>query len=112
MGMQACNLQNLPENYTMKYCERNSLPTDVLTVLTSPRFVPSPHLAISVICRRGPQGPYRRLYPCENVCAAVKTVSFVNLLPDVFRLGKRSLRPLTTRMGTSHPSQSSDHIGD
>jgi N-alpha-acetyltransferase 10/11 len=20
MGMQACNLQNLPENYTMKYC--------------------------------------------------------------------------------------------
>ena len=20
-GMQACNLQNLPENYTMKYCE-------------------------------------------------------------------------------------------
>jgi hypothetical protein len=21
-GMQACNLQNLPENYTMKYCAR------------------------------------------------------------------------------------------
>ena len=20
-GMQACNLQNLPENYTMRYCE-------------------------------------------------------------------------------------------
>ena len=23
MGMQACNLQNLPENYTMKFCERH-----------------------------------------------------------------------------------------
>ena len=21
MGMQACNLQNLPENYTMRYCQ-------------------------------------------------------------------------------------------
>ena len=21
MGMQACNLHNLPENYTLKYCE-------------------------------------------------------------------------------------------
>lgn len=24
MGMQACNLQNLPENYTMKYCTLTS----------------------------------------------------------------------------------------
>lgn len=28
MGMQACNLQNLPENYTMKYC-RYHMSSDV-----------------------------------------------------------------------------------
>lgn len=49
MGMQACNLQNLPENYTMKYCKcrfRNSdrisrlilFPEDLYHALTWPQL--------------------------------------------------------------------------
>jgi N-alpha-acetyltransferase 10/11 len=34
MGMQACNLQNLPENYTMKYC--TSLAVDITLERHSP----------------------------------------------------------------------------
>ena len=36
-GMQACNLQNLPENYTMKYCEQD---TDALRVTRTSNRLP------------------------------------------------------------------------
>jgi len=33
MGMQACNLQNLPENYTMKFCAFDSDPGRVVQLV-------------------------------------------------------------------------------
>ena len=54
MGMKACNLQNLPENYTMKYCMvfgACSVIEDINHLLL--RSISCSDMATVIVCRGG-----------------------------------------------------------
>lgn len=69
LGMQNCNLHNLPENYTMRYCESvlrwwcKGSPTDS----DYGRLLPRPHMAAAFVCRRGRKGPGGGIHSREDV---------------------------------------------
>lgn len=71
MGMQACNLQNLPENYTMKYCtchvELSSSQSQQGAEFDFCRPISCFDLASTILRGGGPQGEDCRIHPCENV---------------------------------------------
>ena len=69
-GMQACNLHNLPENYTMKYCTSSSYRSCQNSQVDSTLFARSISRAIvafALIRGRGSQWTDCRLYPGKNV---------------------------------------------
>lgn len=65
--MQACNLQNLPENYTMRYCISLLLFHPVRVSNGPPRLIPRYDLAITLLRCRRRQGTHRGLCIGENV---------------------------------------------
>ncbi len=68
--MQACNLQNLPENYTMRYCI-HTIMFHLIHILKGCflRLIPCYDLAVSLLRCRRRQGTRRWLRPGKNVCA-------------------------------------------
>jgi hypothetical protein len=66
--MQACNLQNLPENYTMRYCIHPRLVSSLFELPDAAlRPIPCHDLAITVLRRRRRQGTHRWLCTSEDV---------------------------------------------
>ena len=74
-AMQACNLQNLPENYTMRYCTylqelRSKISEAGEACLTSMvakrRSLLSPLTPTALLRSRGTRTD-RRIHPCQNV---------------------------------------------
>lgn len=67
--MQACNLQNLPENYTMRYCISLLLFHLVRVSNGSLRLIPRYDLAITLLRCGRRQGAHCGLCIGENVGA-------------------------------------------
>lgn len=67
-AMQACNLQNLPENYTMRYCIHLIL-FHVIHILRGSliRLIPCYDLAVPLLRCRRCQGAHRWLCTGKNV---------------------------------------------
>jgi len=59
MGMQNCNLHNLPENYTMRYCK--------FAQAHSSRLLPCIDVAPAFLCGRRREREYRWLHTRKNV---------------------------------------------
>lgn len=54
LGMQACNLQNLPENYTLRYCEslHGCLSCSCrVNLFVTGRSLPCHDMAFIIVCR-------------------------------------------------------------
>jgi len=65
--MQACNLQNLPENYQMKYCtEFDREPWTCSESANRP--ISSLDMATTFVCGTGPQGTNSGVHTCKDVC--------------------------------------------
>jgi hypothetical protein len=66
--MQACNLQNLPENYTMRYCILVSSHLSHVLRGCPVRPIPCYDLAVPLLRCRRRQGARRWLCTGKNVC--------------------------------------------
>lgn len=73
--MQACNLQNLPENYTMKYCTSASVLLRIKQKLNAlpARLVSRFIVAKSIIRGGGPQRSGCWIHTCKNVSFVFST---------------------------------------
>ena len=74
-AMQACNLQNLPENYTMRYCTLRGPPenpaTRCLTAIVATRRSLLSPLAPTAFLRGGRGRTDRRIHPRQNVSVCI-----------------------------------------
>jgi len=69
--MQACNLQNLPENYTMRYCISLVFVSSYSFFRRFLRLIPRHDMAITLLRCRRRQGAHRGLCIGEDVCAVL-----------------------------------------
>lgn len=90
MGMQACNLQNLPENYSMKYCTSRTLIHTTRFLLRGKnctlRLVPLIVLAWPVLRCGGPKGKDCWVHTGEDVRPGLLPVfppTFLALMPRI-----------------------------
>ena len=97
--MQACNLQNLPENYTMRYCTRPLLVSSHLIHILREcllRFIPCYDLAVPLLRCRRRQGARCWLCTGKNVCAMMSSLAAF----DGDTLGRKILHLEMSHMDT------------